>query len=155
MLSNFHPIKIPLTPRFSLKQLPHEAVIVYIQLSRQIMWLPGCCISRYPVMDSPQTSMVEHYWRRIECGDIMIRSVFSQILTTDTPQLAREGEGWCVCCEVKVWYTFCHCHRSAMCNIVINRTAWKRHSTIQCEPVSLQNTHKRHSITCLLGQGMG
>ena len=29
---------------------------------------------------------------------IMIRSIFSQILTINTPYLAREGELWGVCC---------------------------------------------------------
>ena len=42
----------------------------------------------------------------IQCGAIITRSSFSQILTTDTPQLTREGSIWGVCCEFEVWFTY-------------------------------------------------
>ena len=33
------------------------------------------------------------------------------------------GEVWGVCCDFRIWFTFCHCYRSVVCNIVINWTA--------------------------------
>ena len=30
------------------------------------------------------------------------------------------GQGMGVCCDSSIWFTFCHCYRSIVCNIVIN-----------------------------------
>ena len=47
---------------------------------------------------------------------VITLSIFSQILTIDTPQLAREGELWGVCYEFEVWFKFCTCHCRAKNN---------------------------------------
>ena len=62
------------------------------------------------------------------CEGITVRchynmSTFFKIIILDTPYLAREGEVWGVCWLLKVWFTFCCCYRSTICNIMINRTA--------------------------------
>ena len=36
------------------------------------------------------------------------------------PHNWREGELWGVCCDSDIWFTFCHCYRSVMCDIMIN-----------------------------------
>ena len=54
-----------------------------------------------------------HY---IQCSAVITRSIFSQILTRDTPQLAREGEIWSVFCEFEVWFAF----RASQCSDVWN-----------------------------------
>ena len=54
----------------------------------------------------------------LQCFAIITQSIFSQILTTDIPQLAHEGEIWGVCSEFKV----CCCHHSAINSIVL--THW-------------------------------
>ena len=56
---------------------------------------------------------------KIQCSTVT-RSIFSKILTIDTPYLAHEGEVWGVCCGSKIWFTFCHCYHSAICNTMIN-----------------------------------
>ena len=61
--------------------------------------------------------------KHIQHGTVIKRSIFSQILTIDTPYLAHKGEVWGVCCDSKILLTFCHCYRSAVCHIVINWTA--------------------------------
>ena len=38
-------------------------------------------------------------------------------------KLARECEIWGVCCDYNIWFTFCHCYRSVVCNTVINQAA--------------------------------
>ena len=59
-------------------------------------------------------------WRcYIMCGAVIGRSIFSQILTIDTPQLAHEDKVWRVCCVFEIWFMFYHCHRSTDGNIMI------------------------------------
>ena len=43
--------------------------------------------------------MVQHKIWHVQCGALITRSIFTEILTIDTPQLAREGEVWGVCCD--------------------------------------------------------
>ena len=38
----------------------------------------------------------------VQCGAVLTRSIFSQILTSDTPDLAHEGKIWDVCCDISV-----------------------------------------------------
>ena len=59
----------------------------------------------------------------VQCGAVLTRSISCQILTIDTPYLAREGEVWGVCCDSKVGFTFCRLYRSAAVNVVMNWTA--------------------------------
>ena len=59
---------------------------------------------------------------KLQCGAVITRLVFSKICTKYSPLLAREGDIY-VCCDFKTWFTFCHCFRSAECNIVISWTA--------------------------------
>ena len=70
--------------------------------------------------------------KQIQRGDIIIRSFFPQILTIDTPLIAREGEILGVCCDSDIWFTSRHCYRCVVCNIAINWTALKRHLTVHC-----------------------
>ena len=42
----------------------------------------------------------------IQCGIIIMWSIFSKFLTVDTPELTCEGEIWDVCCEYKFLFTF-------------------------------------------------
>ena len=69
--------------------------------------------------------ILDHYqWGdlKIQRDAVTTRSVFSNIFTIYTLHLTCEGEVWGVGCrEVIIWYTFCHCHHSAACNIVIGR----------------------------------
>ena len=58
-----------------------------------------------------------------QCGAVITWSIFLKIIIIDTPYLAHEGELLGVCCEFEVWFTFCCCNRSAVCNIMINWTA--------------------------------
>ena len=55
---------------------------------------------------------------KLQRDAVITRSIFSTILKIDTPQLSHEGEMWGVCCDSKLWFAFCHCYRSATCNIV-------------------------------------
>ena len=43
---------------------------------------------------------VQNAYINIQCNAGITRSIFSKILTIDTPQLTREGELWGVCCDI-------------------------------------------------------
>ena len=81
----------------------------------------SCCTQR----------LMSHTWRHccsfhhtspgaLETGEVFGRiklSIYSAV-----PLQRGQGEVWGVFCESDVGLTFCHCHRSAECNIVTNMT---------------------------------
>ena len=91
-------------PALSLKYpLMHELIRCGIELGQPpTLWW---CISKATPM-------------QVQSGAVRTRSIVSKVLTIDIPQLAREGEVWGVCCDFNNWFTFCHCYRSVVCNIV-------------------------------------
>ena len=63
--------------------------------------------------------MMEPHICYLKHSAVITLSIFSQILTIDfTPELACEGEVWVVCCNSKIWFTFCH--RYHVCNNMMN-----------------------------------
>ena len=62
----------------------------------------------------------------VQCG-----AVYYAVNLLKNPHNMRPiREIWGVFYEQDVWFRFCRSHRSAACNIVINWTALKRHSTV-------------------------
>ena len=55
----------------------------------------------------------------IQCGAVITRSIFTQILTKDTLSLAREGKVWGVLCEHYLWCIFCLSHCRTTCKIML------------------------------------
>ena len=47
-------------------------------------------------------------------------SIFSKILTLDTPYLTREGEVWSVFCESKIWFIFCVSQCNGVWNVILS-----------------------------------
>ena len=66
--------------------------------------------------------MITKFYNYIQCSAVIMQSVCSNFLTTDTPKLAHSGEVWGVCCEFQVRFMFCSCHCSDVCKIAINST---------------------------------
>ena len=59
----------------------------------------------YPCVCIPLSSTrFDHFNQKtdIQCGVVITRSIFSQILTIDT----REGEVWGVGCDFEFWFTY-------------------------------------------------
>ena len=47
------------------------------------------------------------------CGAVIMHPTFCKIFTI-------EDEIWGECCDSNIWFIFCHCCRSVVCNVVIN-----------------------------------
>ena len=60
----------------------------------------------------------------IQCSAVITQSIFSQILLINTQQLAGEGNEWVVCCGSYIWFTFCHCYGSVICNTMEIRPSY-------------------------------
>ena len=78
------------------------------------------------LMHTPST-----YWYE-EIVTYTVRCLYNAVsfLQNSHKRHVLTGELWGVCCEFEVWFTFCCCHRSAECHIVINWTALYRLLTI-------------------------
>ena len=79
----------------------------------------SCCYNNHAKTCTITLGQSENLGHRIQCGAVIMWLIFSKILTVDTPLLTREGEVWDVCCDSDICFTFCHCYRSVVYNIVI------------------------------------
>ena len=43
---------------------------------------------------------------KIQCSAVIVQTIFSQVLTNDTPYLAHEGELWGVFCELNLLLSY-------------------------------------------------
>ena len=55
---------------------------------------------------------------RIQWGVVITQSIFSKVLTKDTPVAHPSGLGMGCLLEFKVWFISCCCHYTAVCNII-------------------------------------
>ena len=74
--------------------------------AREFQWVYGL---------SPRliyTCNMGHTWSKLQCGAVITWSIFTRILTKDSPYFARKGEVWSVFCEFNLWCIFCfsRCH---------------------------------------------
>ena len=82
-----------------------------------VRWAPDVPFDVLNIFKRLFIQMLENH---IQCDSVIARSIFSQILTIDTPYLAREDDLWGVCCDSNILLTFCHCYCGVVSNIVIN-----------------------------------
>ena len=67
---------------------------------------------------------------QLQCAVVITLPTPFKIIIIDTHSSPWGRAIWGVCCEFEIRFTFCCCHRSVVCNVVINWTALWRHSTV-------------------------
>ena len=98
----------------------------------------GCILHspKYPkVFTCPTMKILHSSEQLMQCGAVITRLMFLKNFTIDTPYFSLMGEIWGVCCNFKLWFTFCHCYRSAIAwqigqiynalDIICTATLWK------------------------------
>ena len=80
---------------------------------------PFSIMPSYQCGDNMIITLSNRYEENIHCDAIIIGSISSKFLTTDTPLDACEGEVWGVFGEFKVLFMFHVCHCIVVFNIVL------------------------------------
>ena len=132
----------------------------------------------YNVVPNKHTGMLINFCCcNVQCGAIITRSIFWNILTIDTPQLTHSGKIWGIFCEYKpdllnaqvtaMLYEIscyigigpCYNNTQVFPDHLMCMGHWVSHQcTLRCHYNVLNfftNIHKIHPIAHPLGQGMG
>ena len=100
-----------------IRQYSGSSLVQKMSLSEVIIWT------------NDGSLLIGNTWRIYDTVRYRYNTVnFLQNPHNKHPQLT--GRDISVCCDSKIFFTFCHCFCSTVCNIAMNWTAFERHTTV-------------------------